>query len=257
MMREQLKKAVPATARARMRQWQLKLSQRAAVAEFGWFLPQKYVAELAFWKGLFVRSMQDAGLSVRDMERALRTYWVKHRSLNEIEKIVQPKEKRLLDVGCGISSVLRVIKARERVAVDPLLKYYRQLVPEWDTIACETAPVERLPFPDASFDAVFCSNALDHVSCPEHGIREMTRVLRPGGHLVLTVEIFPKTASGEREDEHPFSFDEATVRSLLSDYEIVFQRKTIAPQFRRFMLGMPLVTEGQEFVVVAQRHAQV
>lgn len=39
----------------------------------------------------------------------------------------------------------------------------------------------RLPFPDAAFDGVFCSNMLEHVPTPGSIFDEMERVLRPGG----------------------------------------------------------------------------
>lgn len=43
------------------------------------------------------------------------------------------------------------------------------------------------PFGDESFDAVLCSQVLEHVFEPDDFIREIRRVLRPGGRLVLTV----------------------------------------------------------------------
>jgi SAM-dependent methyltransferase len=43
-----------------------------------------------------------------------------------------------------------------------------------------------LPFPDASVDIVFSSNMLEHVRDPDQVRDELVRVLRPGGHLVLS-----------------------------------------------------------------------
>jgi ubiquinone/menaquinone biosynthesis C-methylase UbiE len=45
---------------------------------------------------------------------------------------------------------------------------------------------EALPFPDAVFDRVLCDSALDHFAAPDLGVREMARVLAPGGRLVLS-----------------------------------------------------------------------
>jgi ubiquinone/menaquinone biosynthesis C-methylase UbiE len=247
-----VKQAIPSSARQRLRQWQHQLRQRAVVADLGLFLPQKYVAELAFQKDMFVGGMRKANVSPSDMTKSLRAYWTERRYLLDIERLVAPEGREILDVGCGIATVLRVMQAKRKVAVDPLLKYYCKLWPDWDGIECVTSPMETLPFADASFDVVCCTNALDHVTSPERGIAEMTRVLRPGGHILLTVEVFPEASQGTREDEHPFSFDEPAVVELLKEHEIQFRKPTIAPQFRRYLLGMPIIMEGSELVVVGR-----
>lgn len=47
------------------------------------------------------------------------------------------------------------------------------------------ADAEHLPFPDGSFDVVTCSNSFHHYPHQALAIREMVRVLRPGGRLML------------------------------------------------------------------------
>ncbi len=47
---------------------------------------------------------------------------------------------------------------------------------------------EALPLPDASCDLVYSCECLEHVPQPRAALREMHRVLRPGGRLVLTTE---------------------------------------------------------------------
>ena len=42
-----------------------------------------------------------------------------------------------------------------------------------------------LPFTDNSFDLVFCAATLHHVDDQEKGVKEMTRVLKKGGKLIL------------------------------------------------------------------------
>jgi len=44
-----------------------------------------------------------------------------------------------------------------------------------------------IPFPDATFDNVFCIEVLEHVPNPFGALTEMHRVLRPGGVLTLSV----------------------------------------------------------------------
>lgn len=48
-------------------------------------------------------------------------------------------------------------------------------------------PLESMPFPDASFDSILCNAVLEHVGDAEAAIRELARVIKPGGHLVVAV----------------------------------------------------------------------
>lgn len=57
-----------------------------------------------------------------------------------------------------------------------------------------TGEAEHLPFPDGSFDLVTCQTVLIHVADVAAAIKEMIRVLRPGGRLVVAE---PNNATGE------------------------------------------------------------
>jgi SAM-dependent methyltransferase len=46
---------------------------------------------------------------------------------------------------------------------------------------------ERFPFADGEFEVVWCSEVLEHLFDPSFAVREMHRILRPGGRLLLTV----------------------------------------------------------------------
>jgi SAM-dependent methyltransferase len=53
-------------------------------------------------------------------------------------------------------------------------------------------PAERLPFADASFDTVLCTEVLEHTRDPSAVIQEIRWILRPGGYLLLSVPfIYP------------------------------------------------------------------
>ncbi len=46
--------------------------------------------------------------------------------------------------------------------------------------------VESLPFADGSFDTVLCDSALDHFADPENGLREMARITKPDGRVIVS-----------------------------------------------------------------------
>jgi ubiquinone/menaquinone biosynthesis C-methylase UbiE len=54
-----------------------------------------------------------------------------------------------------------------------------------DRVTHAAADLTRLPYPDAAFDAIVCGWVLEHLPDPRPGLRELTRVLRPGGRLLL------------------------------------------------------------------------
>jgi len=50
--------------------------------------------------------------------------------------------------------------------------------------------INSMPFQDGSYDSVICSEVLEHVPAPEESIKELIRVLKPGGVLALSVPRF-------------------------------------------------------------------
>jgi SAM-dependent methyltransferase len=71
-----------------------------------------------------------------------------------------------------------------------------------------TLDLERLDLPDASFDWALCSHVLEHVADDGAAMRELHRVLRPGGTLVVQVPTY-----GPLTDEDPSLTDTAERRA--------------------------------------------
>jgi malonyl-CoA O-methyltransferase len=93
---------------------------------------------------------------------------------------------RVLDAGCGKGRFSRVLAARYPSAdlrgVDLSEAMLRHAPAVMQTTA---ATLLDLPFPEASFDAVFSVEALEHALDPEVAVDELCRVLRPGGRIVI------------------------------------------------------------------------
>lgn len=77
---------------------------------------------------------------------------------------------------------------------------------------------ERLPFRDQAFDAVVCSEVIEHVEEVAALIAEMRRVLRPGGHLLLSSP-FLYPIHGDPNDYHRLT--ETRLRRLLASFSAV------------------------------------
>jgi ubiquinone/menaquinone biosynthesis C-methylase UbiE len=98
---------------------------------------------------------------------------------------------RVLDLGCGQGNTTRCLAEILDPTVCIGLEYDAGLVDYAQTRA-ENAPsvqfqqgdATRLPFPDDSFDVVFCRYLLIHMADPIRVVREMMRVVRPGGFAV-------------------------------------------------------------------------
>lgn len=57
----------------------------------------------------------------------------------------------------------------------------------WDTSSIDlVCDISTIPLPDSSFDAILCSEVLEHVPEPTHALDEFVRLLKPGGKLILT-----------------------------------------------------------------------
>jgi SAM-dependent methyltransferase len=61
----------------------------------------------------------------------------------------------------------------------------------------------KLPFPEGTFDRVICSEVLEHIPEDEAAMRELARVLRPGGTMAITVPRFgPELVNWALSDEY-------------------------------------------------------
>jgi len=101
-----------------------------------------------------------------------------------------PSEARVIEVGSGAHGLIFCFGGEHRVGVDPLAADYCRLFPAWQRRASTVAAVgESLPFRDRSFDVVLCDNVVDHAESPSRIVRELVRILTPGGLLYFTVNI--------------------------------------------------------------------
>jgi len=110
------------------------------------------------------------------------------------------KGKEALDVGAGtgfmteglIAEGLRVVALDRSKA---MLERMREKFRDCDGITYLIGDAENIPLLDESFDYVFANMCLHHLENPVKAVKEMVRVLKPNGRLVIT-----------DLDEHNFAF---------------------------------------------------
>jgi SAM-dependent methyltransferase len=99
--------------------------------------------------------------------------------------------QKAVDVGCGPGALTAELVARlgaENVAAadpsEPFAESARERNPGADV---RVAPAEQLPFDDAAFDVALAQLVVSFMSDPVRGLREMARVVRPGGVVAVSV----------------------------------------------------------------------
>lgn len=103
--------------------------------------------------------------------------------------------KRVLDIGCGPVGLIHFLdNAAARIRIDPLLLQYESRMTLQGPQLSLAGLGESLPLASDSVDIAICFNALDHMQDPAAALAEISRVLRPGGTLLLMIHSFPKWA---------------------------------------------------------------
>jgi len=126
-------------------------------------------------------------------ENPLHKFWHTRR-FEEIGKMIEPSRGRILDIGSADGTFTKIIidksKANKVVGIDVLersVSYAKRRFARSKVVSFRVADAHSLRFPDKSFDAVFCLETLEHVEDPLRVAKEMHRVLKDDGYVVVLV----------------------------------------------------------------------
>ena len=112
------------------------------------------------------------------------------RRVRDLLESFQPiaADARVIEVGSGAHGLIFYFGSTRGIGVDPLAVSYGNLFPRWQRcVQTIAAAGESLPFADRTFDVVLCDNVVDHAESPSQIVRELARILVPGGLLYFTV----------------------------------------------------------------------
>ncbi len=130
----------------------------------------------------------------RELAPAYRVVWpavARRRIVENVRTLDIPPGARVLEVGVGTGISLDCYPAHATVTgvdlSDDMLDEARERIREsgWDHCSVEAMNAESLTFDDSSFDIVTSFHTISVVADPREMMREMVRVCRPGGTLLL------------------------------------------------------------------------
>lgn len=125
----------------------------------------------------------DIKLNVKNLDK----YIIRSAIFNALKEVLINFNGELLDIGCGKMPYKNYILEHSAVSnylgldIETAVVYDKHIRPDftWDGIT--------MPFEDASFDCAFGTEVLEHCPQPELVLKEVYRVLRPGGVFFFTV----------------------------------------------------------------------
>ncbi len=118
-------------------------------------------------------------------------YFIKKYSNNSIKLAIKYAKGTLLDVGCGRMPYknMFLLSVNKYIGLDhpEVAKLYKG-EEKPDILADAT----KIPLSDSSSDTITCFQVLEHLPEPQEALKEIARVLKPGGKLILsTVQAYP------------------------------------------------------------------
>ncbi|MBN1916147.1 methyltransferase domain-containing protein [Candidatus Dojkabacteria bacterium] len=115
------------------------------------------------------------------------SYWTYglERRLKMVRKLVILDDKKILDAGCGIGMFMEKFSefSSNIYGFDPDPRKIELAKKKFKNVTISGA--EKLPYKNNSFDIIWFHEVLEHVDNDRKSVRELVRVLKPGGKLII------------------------------------------------------------------------
>lgn len=145
----------------------------------------------------------------------------------KVESLIEPKDE-VLECACGTGMLTVRIAPRCRFVLatdfsENMLKKTRKKCRMYDNIKFETANILQLNYPSERFDKVIAANVIHLLDEPYRALRELDRVCKVGGKIIIPTYI-------KKKSDTPPDFVEKTIGKAGAN----FKRRFTAESYRKF-----------------------
>jgi ubiquinone/menaquinone biosynthesis C-methylase UbiE len=172
------------------------------------------------------------------IDRSYQTPEIVNQRLRTLAAMGLLRGESVLDAGCGTGLLLR----QQALAVgaggrsegidfsDDMLAHARDRCAGLDQVRLQQGTVESLPFEDASFDALSCTQTLLYVEQVVRALEEFHRVLKPGGRLA----VLETDWSGAIMNSH----DQALTRRIFDAWDVALVNPNLPKRLGPMLRGL-------------------
>jgi SAM-dependent methyltransferase len=134
----------------------------------------------------------------------------------ELDRLPIPEGAVVLDAGCGSGRTLEELAAYGQVQGIELDREAAEVARRRGLGDIQVGRLEALPWEDATFDLITCLDVIEHTPDDSVALRELRRVCRPGGWLLVTVPAYQALWSLHDEANHHYRrYNRASLRAAV------------------------------------------
>ncbi len=122
----------------------------------------------------------------------------------ELDRLPLPQDARILDAGCGSGRTLEELVDYGQVAGIELDEDAAEVARAREVAEVLVGRLEELPWPPDTFDLITCLDVIEHTPDDRATLRELRRVGKPGGFLLVTVPAYQMLWSRHDEANHHY-----------------------------------------------------
>ena len=163
-----------------------------------------------------------------------------------VEQLDIPEQSTIVDVGCGTGSALRYAAAKVKngnlIGIDPvprMIEIAKDITKKTEInyqIIFKVGSAEDLPVEDSLADIVFAFDSIDHWNDIQQGLKEILRILKPGGRFIIVKDLSvpgAKKALNDLEQKLGFACFDLGTKEIVKTDEVSFALWVCDPEINR------------------------